>query len=81
MIFSHPKMEFTKLPNGWRVSIDLYPLRAHYIKLEGGHQTNWMLQDVECIREDMSEYIDLMMHWYRQEGILDETVGQPLAGY
>ena len=62
MIFSHPKMEFTKVQNGWRCTIDTFPFRAHYIKLEGITPTKWMLDHVECIKENMQEYLDMAHH-------------------
>jgi hypothetical protein len=69
-MFSIPMMEFEKAPNGWKCRIDTYPFRAHYIKLEGTHPTPWMLDHVECIREDMQEYLELMQHFFDQSGFL-----------
>lgn len=59
MIFSHPKMEFEKVSNGWKVSIDVFPYRAHYIKLDGILKTPWMLDHVECIKDNMVDYLDM----------------------
>lgn len=73
-MFSIPIMNFEKVSNGWKVAIDCYPFRAHYIKLEtsaiGIRDTGWMLEHVECIREDMHEYLDLMQHMCQQEALI-----------
>lgn len=58
MIFTHPKMEFEKVSNGWKCSIEVFPFRAHYIKLAGINATGWMLEHVECIKGNMHEYLD-----------------------
>lgn len=75
-VFSIPKMEFEDTQNVKKVAIDCYPFRAHYIKLyrtrfDGSRYatSDWMLEHVECIRKDMVEYIDLIEHAHRQEGI------------
>ena len=64
MIFTHPKMEFEKVSNGWKVSMDVHPFRAHYIKLDGIHPTGWMLDHVECIKPNMQEYLDFSLYEY-----------------
>lgn len=50
-------MEFEKASNGWKCTIDVYPFRVYYIKLEGAHNTNWMLDHIEMLREDMQDRI------------------------
>ncbi len=42
--------------------MDIFPFRAHYIKLEGITPSGWMLDHVECIKDNMQEYLDLALH-------------------
>jgi hypothetical protein len=70
-------MDYERVSNGWKMTMDCYPFRAHYIKLyrkrfDGSEYptSDWMLEHVECIREDMDDYINLMLHAQIQEGMV-----------
>lgn len=69
-VFSVPMMKFEKVDNGWKCTSDFYPFRAHFTKLEGIHPTPWMLDYVECIKDDMQDYIDSMHHYHKQADLI-----------
>lgn len=60
-------MRFEEVSNGWKCIVNCYPFRAHYIKLLGVHESKWMLEYVEMLREDMQDRIDASFKQFKLE--------------
>jgi hypothetical protein len=63
-VISHPKMTFERVSNGWKCTMEVYPCKLHYIKLDGIIETPWMLDHAEVVNQDIQEYIDMVFSEY-----------------
>lgn len=56
-LFSQPRIDFEKVSNGWKAEVYMHPFIAHFIKLEGIKETDWMLDHIDLIKP-MQAYLN-----------------------